>query len=368
MAVALRPDLHQAPIMRTSMHENGYAGPGALSASSNSSGTATPAASSAVAPVQRAPDPRGSIEQPGVDAASATVPDLTHQLVTQIEGASTAAQRHEVLQALVAYLRGKEAVLTTNLDQQPVTLEVTYSSERGGNHFADTRQVPADPNSDVLTPNAIVRIVVFHDAFESPSILYSTLRHELIHVAQRLNAPDEEATGTQEDDEFIFEDFEEPLNNDDRVNGNRTAAIKENLQLPLQELEAHAWEILHARETRIADDYFRATIDYMNDYAQKLIHYVRALTQEHDVVAGRLVAYWRGYVCKGLNETQAAYDAILHANGVDNPDERLSWAQIGLVESILRDMVGIRDTLMEDGMEGVIEHGTGTGMQHGMEG
>lgn len=44
MAVALRPDLHQAPIMRKSMNAVGYAGPGALTPPASSGGTAMPAA------------------------------------------------------------------------------------------------------------------------------------------------------------------------------------------------------------------------------------------------------------------------------------------------------------------------------------
>jgi hypothetical protein len=44
MAVALRPDRHQTPIMRERMDEIGYAGPDVLSAPANSAGTAIPAA------------------------------------------------------------------------------------------------------------------------------------------------------------------------------------------------------------------------------------------------------------------------------------------------------------------------------------
>jgi hypothetical protein len=43
MAVALRPDLHQAPIMRKSMDEIGYAAGGAASTSATSRGQAMPA-------------------------------------------------------------------------------------------------------------------------------------------------------------------------------------------------------------------------------------------------------------------------------------------------------------------------------------
>lgn len=208
---------------------------------------------------------KDSIEQPA--AASAVVPDLTPELVTQIQAAGSKAARQAVLEALLEYLNAKGAV-----DDYEKT-NVVYVHRANGN--AGVTKVEG------MDDDASVRITIYSNAFASAPMLYSVLRHELIHVGQRLQVPDEEGANMR--DEFVHENIY------DEMVGQLTRL---SLQLPLQEVETHVWELDHADETGV-------DAAYQAETARELVRYVGQVVEaigDETTVPDDAYEYWKGYI------------------------------------------------------------------------
>lgn len=209
---------------------------------------------------------KDSIEPP--DDPSDVVPDLTPELVDQITAATTPGKRKQVLKALLAYLAARGAV------DDPNKTRLRYGDE-------DNRNA-AVTKAEGMEDHDPVRITVYRNAFASPSILYSVLRHELIHVGQRLNVADDGAASMQ--DEFMHENIYDELGQKTRL----------TLQLPLQEIETHVWELDHAGETGIGQEYRIETVTQLVHYVNRVV----AAIGREDVVSDKAYDYWMGYIYK----------------------------------------------------------------------
>lgn len=265
-------------------------------------------------PVVQRVNALGSIEQPaGEDdkAASDEVPDLTKELVLQITNAKKAAERRDALTALMNYLKGKIDV--------PDAVQWKYI-HRNNENLATTLAIPKH-GEQTLEPDGPIEITVYKGAFDQgPAVLYSTLRHELIHAAQRAMAPDaEEDGGASVDDGFIHEDIENKLNVKNSENGGKTAEIK-RLQVTMQEIETYSWEIVHHEETGISNEYYDTTVAGLKDFTADLDEIVSGIIDDAasgDPVAKRLWRFWRGYIVKSFITQNAAFKALLARNRLD---------------------------------------------------
>jgi hypothetical protein len=231
--------------------------------------------------IQRAA--KDSIQQPALADKSAAVPDLSNALVTQIQDADDSTKRQQVLDDLLNYLDTKGVV-----DRPNGTEQVIIEYEDQPNAANATTQAAGN------NPNDPVRITVYSTAFDDgPSVLYSTLRHELIHSAQRMLETDENAAS---DDEYMHED----------VNGSAPGPdTSTTLQLPLQEIETHTWELLHADETGISANatYMQATI---NDLVKNANTVIETVEDDSELVDAAFT-YWSHYLDKAVALLANAY-------------------------------------------------------------
>ena len=240
-------------------------------------GSAAGRRSPVVDPVQRlATD---SLTQPDANRSD-VVPDLSADLVTQIQNANSKAERTAVLQALLKYLAGKGIV-----DDLKLT-KVMYKHANNAN-YAVTKTLDMSDAGEI-------GITVYKNCFtQGPAVLYSTLRHELIHVGQRLKVPDED--NAEFDDDYMHENIY------DKEVGVKT--IK-TLQLPLQEIETHCWELVHAGETGVGDAYKADTVRDLVDYTDTLIKTVAKININTFI-------YWHDYLSKAVGllvDAHGAYD------------------------------------------------------------
>jgi hypothetical protein len=210
---------------------------------------------------------KDSIEQPDESEASDQVPDLPKDLVMKISKSKKRGDRQAVLEEILAYLDGKAAI--DEINRTEIKYVDSDKPERAVTVIAGTKD--DDP----------VRITFYRGAFESPSILYSVFRHELIHVGQRLLVPDEEGA-----------DMKDKLMHENIYDEGVGALTTKSLQLPLQEIEAHVWEIDHAEETGITGEYNAETVVYLIDYVDKLIKAI----QDETLVPDDAYEYWKGYI------------------------------------------------------------------------
>lgn len=242
----------------------------------------------APATVQRAVD--ASLPQPGGAEQSATVPDLPATLVQQIQAARNASDRQAALVALADYVWHRLGTETAELQGRVVPTYVNRATGPGGAMALTQEQLgTGDQDSPPIT------LRVYRDAFDrGPAVLYSTLRHELIHAMQRSMVPDEgEASAT---DEFMFENLYPPPE--------LGPATRNTLQLPMQEIETHVWELVHADETGVDQPYRTETVDWLVTYTGNLVTGVGGATAEQ-------FAYWHNYLERAerlLTEAAAVLD------------------------------------------------------------
>lgn len=228
--------------------------------------------------MQRIAKAKGNISQPDASLASAVVPDLPQTRVAQIQGANDKTSRQTVLTELLDFLDAQGVV-----DDRART-DVVYDDQQHPTSNAVTQAVGTGDNDPV-------RITVYKNAFDSgPAVLYSTLRHELIHAGQRQLVPDD--TQAEATDDYMHDDLL------DQAPGNGTLYTKDDLELPLQEIETHTWELLHASQTGVNtnQDYMDSTVNDLVRYAVTLIHTV----YNDQKLLDDAFAYWRNYLDKAV--------------------------------------------------------------------
>ena len=286
--------------------------------------------SSAATPViQRAgPSVKTSIPQPMDAERSSAVPDLTTLQVKQITDATSDTDRLAVIKVLAEDLvvnkgllsttdvPGDRKIITTDpFVEDNVCIKVAYQH---GNDKLGLTYFNKDlgPNNDQLW----LRMDIYEGAFSAPSILYSTIRHELIHVAQRLLQPDPHKASRQdplmyEYKESYFDTYRrgrtafenkyasksaiptesayKTVKQEDRYRyahhvGYMTAGSG-SLQESLQEAEAHLWELEHMEETGVPAAYSLQTLNFLLAYLNQIVANINNGTTLQ-------ISYWEGYV------------------------------------------------------------------------
>ncbi|MEU4115527.1 hypothetical protein AB0F71_13640 [Kitasatospora sp. NPDC028055] len=217
-----------------------------------------------------------SDDLPEADEPSPAVPDLPAALVTQLEqakadtGTGAKAVRQAALDALLRHVLDQlpQAVA----DEGNLTLGYKHSRQGAGKPMALT---------STGTSGDKVTMSLYRNLFDDygPAVIYSTLRHELIHAAQAMLMPDEAAAdGT---DPHIYMDVISDI-------GQATFAL---LQQPMREIETHVWELEHAGRTGIDGGYLKETVDYLVQYADEL-----SANLAKAAVTDRHVEYWKAYL------------------------------------------------------------------------
>ncbi|HEY4384186.1 MAG TPA: DUF4157 domain-containing protein [Ktedonobacteraceae bacterium] len=302
--------------------------------------------------VQRETMPvKESLKAPG---GSTAVPDLTDAQVQKIQNATSPTDRltvivdivkdlllhHKVLDTPDADYKGAEVISgTTPHTPKLLSIRVTYYNASSSGKTALTYHDKDDKRNE----QSWYKLDVYAPAFQDPSIFYSTIRHELIHVGQRVLTPEnykvdpndklkyevneqyQPTTKELKDAGYTLKSKKNPppvkqalgqLNTQhmDELAPNTDAELEQrfltdtdrqlyslyvgagtagpgNLQEGLQEAETYTWEILHISETNIPPSYVVETMKLLLDYL-KLI----------ETIAGSLSvlqkSYWEAYVIK----------------------------------------------------------------------
>lgn len=270
--------------------------------------------------VQRAKDAKKSIDQPVLgndpDDGSADVPDLPNSLVAEIASANTPIKRTTVLQNLKAYLVVKEAISNTTEDGGATyPVNIVYDDTAGGEEGVTLADLDANE----------VNITIYAGAFASPAKLYSVLRHELIHAAQRIDLPDEVVTSAG--DKYFYEDSDENSITNVIMDDVKRDLIRSNIMLGVQEIETYSWEIEHAGETGIDNGYYRTTTRLLRDYVVGMNATARYLNGHRGVDNnGAILDYWKPYIKKACGMASAALTTAVNSN-------RLIQAQRGVANT-----------------------------------
>lgn len=248
--------------------------------------------------VQRVKDAKKSIAQPapgmgGADG-SAAVPDLPNALVIEINGANTVTKRKNVLKNLKTYLDGNEAISNTTTDGSK-TYGVTLAYDDG----------LAEAGTTIALART-VRIEIGPGAFDNAAKLYSVLRHELIHAAQRIDWPDQAQTNAG--DHYFFEDGD-PNSVTNQLQNPDFTDVRRDIMLGVQEVETHTWELDHAAQTGIDDAYYRETVGYLIGYINAMDATVRNL-----YAAGNrqnIIDYWTPYIQSACEMAEASLNRAI---------------------------------------------------------
>lgn len=252
-------------------------------ASSNKSergGLALPAPKNAF-PVQMVGEGKSSIVPPPDVDRSGEIPDLPQTLVDQLkEAKGDDSKREAAIDALYKHLEAKNIIEvpppSTDPKNPPIEIIYTYHNSKGGSRAAYTQYVSSGKQTQVA-------LHIYSSIFDgSIASLYSTIRHELIHAAQQTQSADDKTSSA---DEYIF-----GLEDD--------VTLGKKLVHPLQEIETHVWELVHADETGIAVDntYFEETEKFLVNYTNDAIKYISGARTEVSKVKAM-----GGYIHKAIN-------------------------------------------------------------------
>ncbi len=167
--------------------------------------------------------------------ALSEIPDLDSTLIKKIQAANSEKERLEVLEDLLTYLDKKGIVDSKS------RIVIEYDPKKIKSYGTTQKKEQDNVNSDIV-------LTIYPYAFNSPATLYNTIRHELIHVGQNLRLPDEKEP-PETDAYFYCERVDSKLPN------SITKKLDTNLQSPLQEIEAYAWELQNKQSTGIKKEH-----------------------------------------------------------------------------------------------------------------
>lgn len=243
-------------------------------------------------PAQFVGEAKAPATQPGPLDQSATVPDLPTALVTQLNDAKAdPTLREAAIDSLFNHLKTIGTVENPPaVDGPPIEINVIYKNSSSGSRLAYTQYVSTGRSTEVA-------VHVYAPIFtKSVAAIYSTLRHELIHAAQQTQSADADTDRT---DEYIF-----GLANNDPY-------LTQKLIWPLQEIETHVWELVHAAETGINTDgpYVNETDQFLTSYTNAAIAFISGAR-----TSAATIAPFSGYIHKAADLLRSVpKDALANA-------------------------------------------------------
>ncbi|MFD9689599.1 DUF4157 domain-containing protein [Kitasatospora sp. NPDC059088] len=252
-----------------------------------------------------------SDDLPQPEEPSAAVPELPAALVQQLQeakettGSDAKAVRQAALEALLRYVL--DHLPQAVADEDNLVLGYKHSRQGAGKAMALTT---TGTSGDKVT------MALYRNLFDDygPAVIHSTLRHELIHAAQAMLMPDEDAADGG--DPHVYMDVISDI-------GQETFTL---LQQPMREIETHVWELEHAGRTGIDAGYLKETVDYLLEYADAL-----SANLGQAAVTDRHVEYWKAYL---ENSVTALGKAAATPAVTTHPDralaERITGAQARL--------------------------------------
>lgn len=184
--------------------------------------------------------------QRSLTAVSAgSVPDLPPSLVTKLTNAclstATSTERDNVLKEIYDELKAQSII--DNVDRN----DLKY----GGNNAA-TYGITRSGSNKTLSGNYKAEVDIYSAAFDAgPAVVYSTIRHELIHAEQYRQAS---TTAKSATDPFFYEER--------GVAGQvlKGQGAENALKAVLSEIETYAWEIMHSVETGVEQAHTNRTM------------------------------------------------------------------------------------------------------------
>jgi hypothetical protein len=230
-------------------------------------------------PAQLEGEAKSSIVQPPVNDRSSEVPDLPAALVKTLSDAKgDESLRENALKLLFEYLKAANIIeMPPGYDGPPIEVELFFKASTGAGKAAFTQYVSVGKKAQVA-------LHVFSSIFNgSVASIYSTIRHELIHAAQQTQSANDD--DTEKEDSYIF-GFEK-----------LDVTVSKKLLHPLQEIETHVWELVHALETGIANDpaYYNETENFLKSYTDNAIKYISGARTPVAVVSP-----FAGYIHKAV--------------------------------------------------------------------
>jgi hypothetical protein len=211
------------------------------------------------------------------------IPDLPQALVTKLQAAvADASKRQAALNDLYAHL----GAIIDNVDN------FTYKDT---NSYYGLNEV-IDPKN----PDSKMRISISSAAFaKGAAVVYSTARHELIHSEQMRLVPDDPA---QMSDPFFY--------HDEAKSGGFIGLV----QHAMQEIETYSWEIEHAAETGVDNNYVVSRVASLKAYYNDLYTYAMKLGKNQRIT-------FKAYVEKA----QSMAEGVLDAKGEKGYKKKITW-------------------------------------------
>ena len=217
-------------------------------------------------PLPAAPmDVKASLNPRAGTTTGSSVPDLPKNLEARIASAHTDQERQAALDALYIYL--------DNFHIIPNTKKFHY--QKSGKDYGLTEI--EDPKTQEM------KITIYGHAFDAGSaVVYSTVRHELIHAQQNQLEPD------------IITDANDPVF---YTAENQVGGFIGPVQHAMQEIETHVWEIEHSNETGVDLRHINNRYQALNTYYNDLITYANKLgtSQRRN---------WKAYVRKARDSAE----------------------------------------------------------------
>jgi hypothetical protein len=243
-------------------------------------------------------------------ASSPKVPDLPPSLVAKIETATNMRDIEDALKLVIkhvlktppANLTADEKMLIHEIKQRQVEVELARDWDMGG---ANAYTVAQDTGPIVITVNRDICASSRPKKAARTEIIYSTLRHELIHVAQRVKQPAAGAAGNTDPVFFENRDYLKHPVNQPLI----------DFQVNIQEIETHTWELEHAADTGIAG----AEPAYVTETVTELVRVAGAITKALPTVAASVQSYLKNYLlrCVVLLGQAASATAISAQEKID---------------------------------------------------
>jgi hypothetical protein len=189
---------------------------------------------------------------------SDVVPDLSAALVATAQAAiASPATRGAAIAAIGRHLEGT----VVHPDQRG---QIVWAYEAKGADYGLTVPYTNHPGG---------KITIYGQAFSSPSVLYTTIRHELLHLEQFRLRPDSQ---TDSKDYVVYQDL-------------RLGDLPRAFLHAASEVETHAWEILHRADTGVDATFVTGRWTSLMKYWESLVK----IAADAHLAAAKYDGYYR---------------------------------------------------------------------------